>query len=98
MNGAEKRSAFADEFPSPRYFQVHFEYLDSLLLDAAKALETLRAEVAEVYRVMQTVPDQSGLERTERGATLALRIEPCTSRKRSKRSANRQNLGCAAGR
>jgi hypothetical protein len=53
VSAAEKRSAFAAEVPSPRYFQVHFETLDSPLLDASKALETLREEVAEVCRMIQ---------------------------------------------
>ncbi|MGH8547628.1 MAG: hypothetical protein ACRERU_03300 [Methylococcales bacterium] len=99
VNGAEKRSAFEAEFPSPRYFQVHFEYLDSLLLDAAKSLGVLRAEVAEVYRVMQTgqVSDSSGMDGVDRGDEPALRIEPCTNRRRPKRSARQRNVDCGAG-
>ncbi len=100
VTGAGKPTAFAAEFPSPRYFQVHFEYLDRLLLDATKALEGLRTEVAEVYRVMQTDPASEPCQThgTDRNAKLALRIEPCGNPERSKRSAARKNLGCAVRR
>lgn len=100
VNGQAKRTGVEAEFPSPRYFQVHFEYLDSLLLDAAEALEVLKAEVAEVYRLMQADPVMSpdAIGRNEDPAAFASPIEPSMSRKRSKRAPGRQDAGCAVDR
>ncbi|WP_045224137.1 hypothetical protein [Methyloterricola oryzae] len=37
-----------DHFPSTRYFQVHFEYLESLLIETRDCLEGLKRQVAAV--------------------------------------------------
>ncbi len=91
LKAAGEPTALKAEFPAPRYFQVHFEYLDSLLLDAAKTLEVLRTEVAEVYRVMQTDQDphrsgmdQFGMHEVDTQAKPVLRMEPRRNTKRSK--------------
>jgi hypothetical protein len=36
------------EFPSPRYFQVHFEHLENLLNEARQCMEALKKQLAEM--------------------------------------------------
>jgi hypothetical protein len=38
------------EFPSARYFQIHFEYPDELLGDICHRLDTLRQQIADLQR------------------------------------------------
>ncbi len=42
------RARMGDHFPSPRYFQVHFEYLESLLIETRDCLDALKRQVAVV--------------------------------------------------
>lgn len=41
-----KESKESPKFPSTRYFQVHFEYLESLLNGSRSEMEKLRNQVA----------------------------------------------------
>jgi hypothetical protein len=36
------------EFPSARYFQVHFEYLESQLLENKRSMEQLQKQMADL--------------------------------------------------
>ena len=47
------------EFPSARYFQIHFEHLEGLLLDTRQHLEALKQQVSDVC---QSVGGKGGPE------------------------------------
>ncbi|MGH8556375.1 MAG: hypothetical protein ACRESZ_02710 [Methylococcales bacterium] len=100
VNGVAKLAGFKAEFPAPRYFQVHFEYLDNLLWEAAKSLEVLRGEVAEMFRLLQSdqTEDRSVIDEIGSGTKSRLRMESSANRRRSKRSVPKQNVRCAGGR
>lgn len=44
----EAAASMGDRFPSTRYFQVHFEYLESLLIETRDCLDALKRQVAAV--------------------------------------------------
>lgn len=59
-------------FPTARYFQVHFEYLESLLNEARMNLEALRQDVATVHRQQaQPQPETLGKARRKPAAKAA---------------------------
>jgi hypothetical protein len=39
------------EFPSARYFQIHFEHLEGLLLDTKQHLDALKQPISEVRQI-----------------------------------------------
>jgi prefoldin subunit 5 len=39
------------EFPSARYFQIHFEHLEGLLLDTKQHLDALKQQISEVRQM-----------------------------------------------
>jgi hypothetical protein len=61
---AADRAATPDEpeFPSVRYFQIHFEHLEGLLLDTRQHLDALRQQLSEVRQMA----DSLGPPRSER--------------------------------
>lgn len=38
------------EFPSPRYFQIHFEHLEGQIDETRHCLEQLQQQITELYR------------------------------------------------
>jgi len=78
------------EFPSARYFQVHFEYIEELLGEARRCLEALSVQVAEFQRNADADPaKKSGRElrkQSSAGPKLSLQGE------RKSREARRKSL------
>ncbi|MDD5036423.1 MAG: hypothetical protein PHE55_16895 [Methylococcaceae bacterium] len=68
------------EFPSARYFQVHFEYLEELLNEARQSLESLRQQVAE----FQQNSDEGLTDKPGRPARKSVGISVQCDDKRSK--------------
>ncbi|MDD5037280.1 MAG: hypothetical protein PHE55_21345 [Methylococcaceae bacterium] len=52
----ENRLASRPEFPSARYFQIHFEHLESLLNETRRCLEILKQQVEEAQAVEAAPP------------------------------------------
>lgn len=51
------------EFPSPRYFQVHFEHMESQLVENKRCMEQLQEQIAELYRHIALLsPDSINLK------------------------------------
>jgi hypothetical protein len=48
-NETKKQAQSQVQFPSNRYFQIHFEYLESQLQEAQRSLMTIQAQLADLY-------------------------------------------------
>jgi hypothetical protein len=68
------------EFPSARYFQVHFQYLEDLLNQTRQGLEALKLQIENFYREPGRQQNHSTLAVPH--AALTLRFEPATARER----------------
>ncbi len=49
--GAESNETIRAEFPSARYFQIHFEHMEGLLDETKRCLESLKRQLAEGQEV-----------------------------------------------
>jgi hypothetical protein len=46
------------KFPTSRYFQIHFEYLESQLVETRRSIEAMQAQLAELtLRISLIAPD-----------------------------------------
>ncbi len=46
------------KFPSSRYFQIHFEYLESELAETRRTMEIMQAQMADLYlRISLLTPE-----------------------------------------
>lgn len=72
MQTSDSECADRSEFPSARYFQIHFEYLEDLLGEARQSLESLRQQVAEFRQNTDDSPADKagGLARTSAGPSI----------------------------
>lgn len=66
-------------FPSARYFQIHFEYIEELLGEARRCLEALRQQVADFQRNADDDPGKKsgreGRKPSSAGPKLSLQCE-----------------------
>jgi hypothetical protein len=47
------------EFPSARYFQVHFEHMETQLIDNKRCMDQLQQQMAELYRQLALLTTDS---------------------------------------
>jgi transposase len=76
---ADGRGAeFAQEaFPGVRYFQIHFEHIESLIAELRASLEQVRGELAELRAIA------GGVEGDQTSGKLVMCAEEATSQQRS---------------
>jgi hypothetical protein len=90
--GAEGRP----EFPSARYFQIHFEYLQSLLDETKRSLDALKEEVAQAQHranaAHETAVPVPPTPQIVIAQTLSLRGDAPAKNQDSKRSPKLPNL------
>lgn len=76
---AEAGTTSAPEFPSARYFQIHFEYLEQLLGDIRLHLDALRQQVADFQQSSGSVGNEAyQCSMPERPAVHQAAEEPAT--------------------
>jgi hypothetical protein len=47
---SDNGGVYRPEFPSARYFQIHFEHIEALLGEARRCLDALRQQLADFQR------------------------------------------------
>ncbi|QSA98643.1 hypothetical protein [Methylococcus sp. EFPC2] len=76
-NATGSSATNGEQFPSARYFQVHFEYLENLLGETRACLDALKRQVATVHQGegvdTAVVGSPSGAYSANSGQQVALR-------------------------
>lgn len=63
---APDRDVSKPKFPAARYFQVHFEYLESQLDGTQRCLEALKQQIAELEARLDATHAEFDLSETEK--------------------------------
>ncbi|WP_166642679.1 hypothetical protein [Methylocaldum gracile] len=76
---SESGTTSGPEFPSARYFQIHFEYLEELLGDVRLRLDALRQQVADFQQDSSYSPaDNTGCQPSGQDSRIARQVpEEC---------------------